>query len=604
MKQTLRNGALALGVLAAGAAAAQTRYIDEVFTDAQITVTSNVTYGTNIDFLTSDFSNPGLYGPEVVQLQTLVSTQQPIPAPFFDPGDGSTVVKVKDLKMDIYQPDQGLDSVSERPVVLYLHTGNLLPPPINGSPNGLKTDSCAVVACQRLAKRGYVAISVQYRGGWNPLAATVQERRGGLLNAVYRAIHDVKQCTRTLKADAAGGNTYGINPDKMTVWGEGTGGYIALAYVTMDDPAELYITKFRPNPFDPTISYIDSTLVGNLEGFGGSLALYRPNGFDSQVHMCVNMGGALADTSWMEAGDPPMVSMHTVRDDFAPFEEGTVIVPTTNEEVVPVPGPNQFIPLAVAYGNNAAFENLSNDPITAAARALYGTTWDRFGDGGAPTTVTIANAEGLYPFVRALRPWKANEASPWQWWDENSILAQQIVDPGPPPITAHQASLLSNPDMSSAKGRTYLDTCIGYAAPRIVCALELGPCALGTPDCLGVIDGPDVPGQPCDDGNANTVNDSWTVNCDCIGQPIGINEPAAAAALVLAPNPAQDVLRITSPAGKVLGYTVHATDGRLVHNATVNTNSIILERGTLESGSYFITLQFADGRAVRRVVFN
>lgn len=593
---------MAMAGAGALSANAQTRYIDEVFTDAQIVTTADVTYGTNINFLYSDFSNPGLFGPELVQLQTLVSTQQPIPAAFFDPQDASTVVKVSNLKMDIYEPDQALDTAAIRPVVLYLHTGNLLPPPINGSPNGLKTDSCAIVTCQRLAKRGYVAISVQYRGGWNPLAGTVQERRGGLLNAVYRAIHDVKQCTRTLKADAAGANTYGVNTNKMTVWGEGTGGYIALAYVTMDDPAELFIEKFRPNPFDPTISYIDTNLVGNLEGFNGNLALYRPNGFNSEVQMCVNMGGALADTSWLAPGDAPMVSMHTVRDDFAPFSEGTVIVPTTDEEVVLVQGPNVFIPLANQYGNNAAFENLANDPITAAARALYGTTWDRYGDGGTPTTVTIADAEGLYPFVRPLRPWKANEASPWQWWDEFSPLAQAIVSAGPPPVTAHQASLQSNPDMSSAKGRTYLDTCIGYAAPRIVCALQLGPCQLGVPDCLGVIDGPDVPGQPCDDANGNTVNDTWSLNCACVGQPIGIDEPAAAAAVVIAPNPSNDDIRIISPGGKLLAYTLHAVDGRLVRNVGVNANNTMIERNGLESGSYFITLQFADGKATRKVV--
>ncbi|MBP6573289.1 MAG: T9SS type A sorting domain-containing protein [Flavobacteriales bacterium] len=602
MKQTLRFALVAFAATAVAAASAQTRYIDEVFTDGQILTTSDVVYGTNIDFLTSDFSNPGLFGPEVQQLQIAVSTQQPIPGPFYDPSDGSTVVKVKELKMDIYQPDPNADTLANRPVILYLHTGNLLPPPINGSPNGLKTDSCAVVTCQRLAKHGYVAISVQYRGGWNPLAATVQERRGGLLNAVYRAIHDVKQCTRTLKADASGVNTYGLDVNKMTVWGEGTGGYISLAYVTMDDPAELFIEKFRPNPFDPTISYIDTTQVGNLDGFNGGLTLYRPNGFDSDVHMCVNMGGALADTSWMAPGDAPMVSMHTVRDDFAPFHDGTVIVPTTNEEVVPVQGPNVFIPLANQYGNNASFENLASDSYTAAARALYGTTWSRFGDGGTPVNVTIADAEGLYPFVRDLRPWKANEASPWQWWDEFSPLAQTIVSAGPPPVTAHAASLLSNPDMSSGKGRTYLDTCIGYASPRIVCALQLGPCVQGTPDCLGVIDGPDVPGATCDDGNAQTINDAWSPNCVCIGQPIGINEPTAAAALVIAPNPSSDNVNITSPAGKLLAYTMHAVDGRVVRDVNVNANTTVIERSGLESGSYFVVLHFADGTATRKVV--
>lgn len=164
--------------------------------------------------------------------------------------------------------------------------------------------------------------------------------------------------------------------------------------------------------------------------------------------------------------------------------------------------------------------------------------------------------------------------------------------------------MASNPDMSGSKGRAYLDTVMGYMNPRIVCALQLGPCALGTPDCLGVIDGPDQPGQPCDDGNANTINDVWTANCDCVGQPVGISEPAAAAALIIAPNPATDAVRISSPAGKLLSYTLHTPDGRLVRNTTVNADVIVLERGELDGGAYFLTLEFADGRAVRRIAFN
>lgn len=593
MKRALPLLLLGLPVVAA----AQQRYIDEVFTDAQVVITPNVPFGTNIDFLTSNLASPNVPA-EVMQLQTLVSTQQPIPTPFFDPFDGSTAMKVTTLRMDIYEPDQGVDTVAQRPMVLYIHTGNALPPgyPGNGSPTGTRTDSCAVEVCKRMARRGYVAVSMSYRLGWNPLAPTEEERRGQLLNAIYRAIHDVRQCVRTHKAEAAGANTYGIDPEKIVVLGEGTGGYIALAHSTLDKPSELFVNKFDPNgSFPPDSSYVDTNKVGNLDGLNGQLTLYRPNGFDHATHFCVNMGGALADTTWLEQGDVPMVAFHTVFDPYAPFTYGIVIVPTTNGPVVDVPGSNFFIPWANDLGNQASFANLSNDPFTARARSLYGQTLDG---------VTISSgAEGLFPVVRPRWPPPAkDEASPWQWWDPNSPDALDVI-PGLN-ITTHQASMASNPDMSGNKGRAYLDTVMGYMNPRIVCALQLGPCALGTPDCLGVIDGPDMPGQPCDDGDANTINDTWTANCTCVGQPVGIAEPAAAAALVIAPNPANDAVRISSPAGRVLGYTLHTPDGRLVRQSTVNADLIVLERGELGGGAYFLTLEFADGRAVRRIAFN
>lgn len=36
-------------------------------------------------------------------------------------------------------------------------------------------------------------------------------------------------------------------------------------------------------------------------------------------------------------------------------------------------------------------------------------------------------------------------------------------------------------------------------------------------DCLGVIGGPALPGTACNDGNANTVNDTWNASCQCVG---------------------------------------------------------------------------------------
>src|SRR5690606_25598253 len=39
----------------------------------------------------------------------------------------------------------------------------------------------------------------------------------------------------------------------------------------------------------------------------------------------------------------------------------------------------------------------------------------------------------------------------------------------------------------------------------------------GTEDCLGSPGGSALPGTPCNDGNPNTTNDTWTSDCDCEG---------------------------------------------------------------------------------------
>lgn len=556
MKRT-QHLALALVALGIASASYGQRYLTEVFTNAQISVTPDLTYGTNIDFLTSNFGSP-LVPANIQELQTLVATNQPIPAAYFNPGDPSTAVKVTNAQMDIYAPSALADDVLDRPVVVYLHTGNALPPPINGSPTGTRKDSTAVEVCRRLARRGYVAVSMSYRGGWNPLAATEEERRGQLLNAIYRALHDTRQCVRTLKAEAAGANTYGIDPNKIIVYGEGTGGYISLANATLDKPAELYIEKFRPDPFNAEVSYVDSNQVGNLQGFGGALNLYRPNGFDATTQFCVNMGGALADTSWLEPGDVPMVSFHTVFDPFAPFTEGIVIVPTTGGPVVPVQGPNLFMELVNEYGNNSSFATLpdSDADFSNRARSLYGTTIDG---------VTIAtNAEGLFPFIRprpSMPPFQ-DEASPWQFWDPNSPIATTVVSQGPPPVTAHQASLLSNPDMSPEKARAYLDTVMAYLNPRIVCALELGPCSLVS---------------------------------------IPENDPIAVG-VELYPNPANDQFTVISSAAAVRNFEMFDINGRLVRASSVNSDRLVIERQGLDAGVYFIQLQYAEGSVTRRVI--
>lgn len=416
-----------------------------------------------------------------------------------------------------------------------------------------------------MARRGYVAVDMDYRLGWNPLGSTVEIRRGTLLNAVYRAIHDLKQCIRTLKSDAAGTNTYAIDPNKIIVYGEGTGGYVALAAATLDDPAELFIPKFLPDPFDPTTSYVDTTTVGNIQGFNGSLCLYRPNGYNGDFNFCVNAGGALADTSWLAAGDVPMVAFHCVFDPFAPFTDGIVIVPTTGEQVLELQGSNLFMQLANTYGNNASFTTLPDgDVYTDRARSLYGTDQVH----GSNTVHINTGTEGLYPLVTpnwpGTIPGTLEEAGPWQWWDPNSAIAQTVVAPGPPPITATQASQASNPNFSAEKGRAYIDTIMGYMNPRIVCALQLGPCSL-----------------------------------------VGIDEhDPIAVGVGMYPNPAHDVVNISSEKETIRMVEVYDINGRRVRAENVDNTTYILHRNGIKGGAYFITLTFDQGTVTRKLMLD
>lgn len=564
MKQILQFKYLGIFslILAAGIANGQ-RYQSEIFSDDQIQVTHDVTFGTNIRFLPPvDFTSTQAQA-DLLDLQTTASGSGDYDAAYYDLQDASTTVKIKDLKMDVYEPMQSEDEVENRPVMVYLHTGNFLPPPTNGSPTGLKTDSLAIVACTQWAKRGFVAVSVAYRLGWNPLG-DAQERRGTLLNAVYRAIQDTKESVRFLRGDAANENTFAIDPDKIVLFGEGSGGYVALAYATVDDlPAEIEIPKFvDPNTGE---SYVTPSIVGNEEGLDGALTLYRPNGQSTEISMVINAGGAMGDISWLEAGDAPMVAFHAVRDDFAPFDDGTVIVPTTQENVVDVSGANVFIQAAVDFGNNDAFEMLNNsdDPYTQQAVSLYGT--GPYEQSNSQQVTISSTPHGLFPVLFELRPFLTNIASPWQWWDPNSALAQTIVgEVGGNPITAHQASLASNPNMSPEQGRTYLDTINGYAIPRVMCVLEL-------------------------EGNECST---------------GITETEADNATSIYPNPTKSALTVRNDESVIRRVKLIDITGRVVMEKNVNAHLFQLNRADLNSGVYLMEVIFDSERITKKVMFN
>ena len=539
----------------ATASLAQKRYIDPIYSDADIEVTSDVKYATNISFLLSKTSNQAQVIADLTAIKTALATGQPIPKAYFDPTDASSDIKVENLEMDVYRAKSDVDSKTDRPVVIYLHTGNFLPPVINGSPCGVKTDSSAIVLCTEWAKRGYVAVSMEYRGGWNPLAGTEEERKGQLLNAVYRAIHDVKQGVSVIRTEAAGSNTYGMDASNITLYGEGTGGYVALGYLTLDKYTEMELPKFI-NPLSNK-SYIDTAQVGLIDGSRGLLNLYQSPKTDVTVQAVVNAGGALADTSWLNAGDAPMITFQAVRDPFAPFNEGIVVVPTTNGNVVEVQGGNLFIQKANAIGNNDVIKNMpADDEYNKKARSHYGNTIDYIYPAPGDKMTINNDVEGLFPIIRPITDDLYNNRSgPWQWWDPESPYATAEVSPDNlPGVTVHMASLPGNPDMGPEKGRTFIDTIMGYMCPRIA-----------------------------------VINGDYTVD------QLSVNDKLPSNAANIYPNPAKNEITISvDNQFNVQSIRLMDITGREVKNITAN-NIVRINVSDLQTGYYMINIQTSEG---------
>lgn len=586
MKRILQFGLASLCVLGAMGTQAQNRYHEEIFSESEVMVQKDVTYSTNIDFMkhtslidpTFLQSNFTQISSEATQLKQAVVAGTAIPASHYMPYamDNSTMVKVSDLKLDVYYPDPSVDTETERPVLFYIHTGNFLPPIINGGVGGSKEDSAAVEICTQWAKRGYVAVALNYRHGWNPAATGATgtiTRRATLLNAVYRAIHDVKAAVRFMRNDAINGsNTYEISTSDVGIYGQGSGGYVALAYNSLDDiQSETTIAKFMiPDGSGGFTSVIQPNIVGDENGFNGLLSLNYDQSISADIEVCINAGGALGDISWIDGNEAPMISIHAIRDQFAPFDTGTVIVPTTGGEVVDVNGPNMFIPLINSLGVNDVFagievmNGLGYDPYTDRARSIYGKTYTNIPIININDPIVVSSeGEGMF----ALDLEEGNGA-PWEWWtlsDVQNLTAAVNAATGGSYVAQdiHNNALASNANMSKALALTYIDSIQGYIHPRIMRAM-----GIGNFDALNV-------------DEVSRLENTTKVF----------------------PNPATNNVFITSTETPVSAVKIIDLNGRVVYNTKVVSQfNHAIELNGFTKGVYFVELELEGTRIVKKLM--
>ncbi|QQR86256.1 MAG: T9SS type A sorting domain-containing protein [Flavobacteriales bacterium] len=188
------------------------------------------------------------------------------------------------LYMDIYEPEG--DTVSTRPCVLVAFGGSFI--------GGSRADVAPL--CIAFAQLGYVAVAHDYRVGFFlPNAATTTQ-------AVMRCSHDMLACVRYLhKSVIDDNNPYRIDPARIIVGGVSAGAIGALHVAYLDQSSEL-----------PPVLYPDTATLGGISGNSGS------PGYPENVLACWSMSGALGDTSWIQPGDEPLVSVHESGDEVVP----------------------------------------------------------------------------------------------------------------------------------------------------------------------------------------------------------------------------------------------------------------------------------------------
>jgi dienelactone hydrolase len=474
--------------------------------------------------------------------------------------------KSQPLAADVYRPNG--DTETKRPLIIYLHTGNFLPYPQNSGASGTIRDSTVVDFCTKFAKMGYVVASADYRTGWNPIAATPEGRVSTLINAAYRGVHDARAAIRFFKANAA---TFGVDTTKIMLFGQGTGGYVSLAAASLDKYTEIltttagankfigsnsvpYVIEKVPFPNPAGVLYINSDVEGKNFGFVPPNADGTPNAGPPPTGDTLNFPNnptrtssfAMAVNMGGALGDISWIDANTppivcIQAPYDPFAPYDDAVLS-----VPIPG-GSALPVVRVQGSLAVqkkLEELGKNDI-----------FKKLDPAKDPIGKAIKGKQGglinLFPIIGTKAPL---DSSPWDFWD-------------PATNTNHATAIQTNSDMTAAKGRRYIDSVIMFVAPRACIGLNL-PCKVSV--------------------------------------SVGTNDLTDAdVALLMAPNPATSEVNFKVAQDKpIKSLEVLDITGRLITAIkNINSSEYRLNRQSINSGMYFVKLNFDNGSLTKKLFF-
>jgi len=184
------------------------------------------------------------------------------------------------LTLDTYQPTG--DTQTDRPAIVLVHGGSFI--------GGSSTDSHMVRLANSFARRGYVAVSINYRLlGTGETCGQEDPPSPACVTAALAAQHDAQAAVRWLRANAT---TYRIDPSRVAIAGTSAGAAAALAVAV--------------NSGDPGTS-------GNP-------------GYSSKVGAAVSISGALPHSvasTYYDPSDSPILMFNGTADQVVPFSVAT-----------------------------------------------------------------------------------------------------------------------------------------------------------------------------------------------------------------------------------------------------------------------------------------
>lgn len=241
-------------------------------------------------FFTLNAQNPGCDGSRYKQDVFTASTKTTVVyAPTIDIlGDNIN------LSMDIYQPEG--DNLEKRPLVVLAHGGSFT----------FGDKSLMERWCRLLAKKGYVAASIQYR--LFPFFVLGIPDSTKIFDTAVKAMGDMKAAVRYFREDAATANKFHIDPDNIFIGGYSAGAVTALHAGFID-----------ANDTIPTFLKTLITANGGLEGKSGTASNFT---YSSKSKAIVNMSGGLYRRNWINLRDIPVFSIHGTADETVPYLKG------------------------------------------------------------------------------------------------------------------------------------------------------------------------------------------------------------------------------------------------------------------------------------------
>ena len=235
---------------AAPAGAPPVRYVDHVFSD--VTVTSDIVYGQ------ADFD--------------------------LDVDGPDDVTDVRDLHLDLYEPTG--DTETARPLIVWIHGG--------GFSGGSKTTGGSAEFATDWAKRGYVAVSIQYRLGPESVDMGNLAAPEGFI-PIVAAYTDARMAIAWLRAHAL---ELGINPEVVVATGYSAGGVTADNLAYLGDLTTGVGTDADPGHVDAIVPIAGATLPQFVQA-GEPPALMHHGDQDTRVPygLAVDLHDELVATS-------------------------------------------------------------------------------------------------------------------------------------------------------------------------------------------------------------------------------------------------------------------------------------------------------------------